>query len=41
MHGTPANGGADEVFRGSVWWRVVDGKIVERRGGAFVREKLV
>ena len=38
MTGTPAVGGAPVRFRGSVWWRLADGKIVERWGGAFVRE---
>jgi predicted SnoaL-like aldol condensation-catalyzing enzyme len=41
MRGTRARDGARHVFRGTVWWRVTDGMIVERWGAAFRREELV
>jgi len=40
MKGTPADGGPPVSIRGTVWWRCADGKIVERWGGAFVREQV-
>jgi predicted SnoaL-like aldol condensation-catalyzing enzyme len=40
MTGTPTAGGPPVRFRGSVWWRLADGKIVERWGGAFAREEI-
>jgi predicted SnoaL-like aldol condensation-catalyzing enzyme len=41
MRGTRADGKGIDTFRGSVWWRIAGGKIVERWGAAFAREKLV
>jgi predicted SnoaL-like aldol condensation-catalyzing enzyme len=38
MTGTPVAGGPPVRFRGSVWWRLADGKVKERWGGAFGRE---
>lgn len=40
MRGTPANGAARVAIRGTVWWRIAEGKIVERWGGTFVREEV-
>jgi predicted ester cyclase len=40
MTGTPADGGRPIRFRGTVWWRIAGGKIVERWGSAFAREDL-
>jgi predicted ester cyclase len=39
MTGTPASG-RPVRFRGTVWWRIAEGKIVERWGAAFAREEL-
>jgi predicted SnoaL-like aldol condensation-catalyzing enzyme len=36
--GTPPNGAAIRV-RGSVWWRIADGKIAERWGAHFATER--
>jgi predicted ester cyclase len=40
MTGTPADGGRPIRYRGTVWWRIADGKIVERWGAAFASEKV-
>lgn len=40
MKGTRARDGARHIFRGTVWWRVVDGMVVERWGAAFVQQDL-
>ena len=39
MTGTPKVGGPPVRIRGSVWWRLADGKLVERWGGPFAREE--
>jgi predicted ester cyclase len=39
MTGTPANG-RPVRFRGTVWWRIAEGKIVERWGAVFTREEV-
>ena len=38
MTGTRSNGGRRDRFHGTVWWRIADGKVVERWGAAFRRE---
>ena len=39
MTGTPASG-RPVRFRGTVWWRIAEGKIVERWGASFAREEV-
>ena len=40
MTATPTSGSGSVRFRGTVWWRIADGKIVERWGASFAREDL-
>ena len=40
MRGTRARDSVQHLYRGTVWWRIADGKIVERWGAAFRREEL-